>query len=113
MIEQAVANNTFEKMREREASGEFLKYKKTHKKDRPRRRDQKDPDTFKFRRGKVGGYVDYLSDEDIAYCDEVLSRNRYFDKVGEDKVVVNLPRKLATHSEWSNESSGGAGMYRP
>jgi alcohol sulfotransferase len=31
--------------------------------------DEKDPESHKFRRGKVGGYKDYLSEEDIAYID--------------------------------------------
>ena len=31
-----------------------------------------DPDSFKVRRGKVGGYVDYLSADDIAYVDAYL-----------------------------------------
>lgn len=33
-----------------------------------------DPDSFKVRRGKVSGYVDYLSPEDLAYCDEVMAK---------------------------------------
>ena len=28
---------------------------------------------FKVRKGKIGGYVDYLSQEDIAYCNKLLS----------------------------------------
>lgn len=31
-----------------------------------------DPDGFKVRRGKVGGYIDYLSAEDVAFVDTVL-----------------------------------------
>ena len=29
-----------------------------------------DPESYKVRRGKIGGYVDYLSPGDIAYIDE-------------------------------------------
>jgi hypothetical protein len=29
----------------------------------------KDPESHKFRRGKVGGYVDYLSPEDIEFVE--------------------------------------------
>ncbi len=31
-----------------------------------------DPESFKVRRGKVGGYVDYLSDDDIAYINAAI-----------------------------------------
>lgn len=40
-------------------------------------RDVNDPESFKVRRGKVGGYRDYLSTEDIAYCDSVIARYDY------------------------------------
>jgi hypothetical protein len=32
--------------------------------------NQKDQESFKVRRGKIGGYVDYLSPDDIAYINE-------------------------------------------
>jgi hypothetical protein len=31
------------------------------------------PESYKARRGRIGGYVDYLDYEDIAYCDRVIS----------------------------------------
>ena len=34
-----------------------------------------DPEGFKIRRGKVGGYVDYLSKDDIEYIDQYLDAN--------------------------------------
>lgn len=34
--------------------------------------DPEDPESFKTRKGKPGGYADYLSGEDIAWCNEVL-----------------------------------------
>ena len=37
--------------------------------ERLRPADPHNPESFKVRRGKVGGYVDYLSSEDIAYVD--------------------------------------------
>jgi hypothetical protein len=74
-IKQVVAENTFEKMRQREGSGEYdERYGRDLKAIRPN-----DPESFKVRRGKIGGYLDYLSAEDIAYCEEVLVRHRYFD----------------------------------
>jgi hypothetical protein len=40
-------------------------------------RDRDDRETFKVRRGVVGGYVDYLSQTDIAHCEAVLNRYQY------------------------------------
>jgi hypothetical protein len=77
-IQQAVANNTFERMHQREGRGE---YRKRNAKDRPRRRDPNDVDSYKFRRGKSGGYVDYFSPADVAYCNGIFARYRYFEEV--------------------------------
>ncbi|MGW8369211.1 MAG: sulfotransferase domain-containing protein [Gammaproteobacteria bacterium] len=32
-------------------------------------------ESFKVRQGKVGGFADYLSDEDVAYCDDYIRSN--------------------------------------
>jgi hypothetical protein len=40
-------------------------------------RNPSDPNTFKVRRGVVGGYIDYLGDDDIAWCNAVLERFDY------------------------------------
>jgi len=77
-IQQAIANNTFERMHQREGRGE---YRKRNTKDRPRRRDSNDIDSYKFRRGKSGGYVDYFSPADVAYGDGLLAHHRYFEEV--------------------------------
>ncbi len=37
--------------------------------------DKTNPDSFKVRRGKVGGYRDYFSDEELAVIDEMLERD--------------------------------------
>ena len=39
--------------------------------------DPNDPDSFKVRRGKIGGHRDELSAEDLAYCEEALARLGY------------------------------------
>lgn len=39
-----------------------------------RARDVADPESFKVRRGKVGGYMDYLSDKDRQYAAEAVAR---------------------------------------
>ena len=36
--------------------------------------DARDPDSFKVRRGKVGGYVDYLGAADVAFLDREVER---------------------------------------
>lgn len=58
-IAAAVETNEIERMRQRESAGVFA-----HKRLRPG--DSADPESFKARRGKVGGFRDYLSAEDIA-----------------------------------------------
>jgi hypothetical protein len=65
-VDSAVSFGDFENMQQLESSGHF---------DdpilRPGNRD--DPDSFKVRRGKVGGYHDYLSDSDCAYMEKVMA----------------------------------------
>jgi hypothetical protein len=36
-------------------------------------RDMNDPESFNVRRGRIGGYADYLSPSDIAYANEAMS----------------------------------------
>jgi hypothetical protein len=80
MIEAVVQESSFQKMREQEEKGELTK-----------QYDKKifggtvadNPDSYKVRRGKVGGYIDYFSEKDLAYCDELLARYDYFNRVRE------------------------------
>jgi hypothetical protein len=72
-LARVARENTFEKMRQREANGEYGRYKK---KLTPKRKD--DPESYKVRRGKIGGYIDYLSPNDVAYCDAMLERYGYW-----------------------------------
>lgn len=64
-LEAAVGFSSFENMRKLEAKG-F---------DRPEldRRNPKDVESFKARKGRVGGYRDYLSAADIEYLDERIA----------------------------------------
>jgi hypothetical protein len=79
-IESVVQESSFQKMREQEENGELSK-----------QYDKKifggtvadNPDSYKVRRGKVGGYTDYFSEKDLAYCDELLARYDYFNRVRE------------------------------
>lgn len=69
-VAEVMTANTFDKMRDREASGAYVaKYGKAL-----RPTDPDDPNSFKVRKGKVGGYRDELSAEDIVYCDAVIGR---------------------------------------
>jgi hypothetical protein len=72
-IARVVSENTFERMHQREANGEYGRY---GTKLTPR--DQADPESYKIRRGKSGGYVDYLSPDDVAYCNAMLERYGYW-----------------------------------
>jgi hypothetical protein len=65
----------FENMQEQESRGELAKkYGGILKPG-----DASDPESFKCRKGKVGGYGEYLSEEYIAYCDQVLRQYRYME----------------------------------
>lgn len=57
-VEEAVHFASFENMRKMETSGAV-------ESGRLRPRDPNDPESFKTRRGKVGGFVDYLTPEEI------------------------------------------------
>ena len=58
-VGDAVRFASFESMREMESAGSLGS-------GRLRPRDPNDPESFKTRRGKVGGFVDYLTPEEIA-----------------------------------------------
>ncbi len=60
------AFGSYENMRRLEATGMFD--------ERLQPADQADPESFKVRRGKVGGYVDYLSPGDIAWLNQEIGR---------------------------------------
>lgn len=65
----AVQRNTFEKMKAREAEDQYNgNYDGTLSPG-----DGSDPESFKVRRGKVGGYRNYLDDKDLQYCDRVIA----------------------------------------
>jgi hypothetical protein len=63
IVEQAVEYARFDNMRRMETEGSF-------RSSRLRPRDMEDAESFKTRRGKVGGFVDYLSDEDVRYLNQ-------------------------------------------
>jgi hypothetical protein len=66
-IREAVAFASFENMRKMEANSTFWLSG-----GRMRPRDRKNPQSFKTRRGKVGGYRDYFDDGEIAEIDRLV-----------------------------------------
>ncbi|SNS56280.1 Sulfotransferase domain-containing protein [Ekhidna lutea] len=66
-IKHAIQKNSFEKLKDKESKGAV-------KHDAFKTVDKKNPDAFKARKGKVGGYVDYLETEDIKYMDDLISK---------------------------------------
>jgi hypothetical protein len=67
IFHEALDFSRFENMQKLEAAGAF-----DSKILRPG--DVRDPESFKVRRGKVGGYREYLSAEDQKYAAEALSK---------------------------------------
>ena len=65
LIDESVEYAKFENMKKLEKKRELDEY-------RMQPGDKDDKESFKVRKGKVGGYTEYLSNEDQAYVDEVL-----------------------------------------
>src|SRR5438046_4170060 len=67
IFQDALDFSRFDNMRKLEAAGAF-----DSKILRPG--DVRDPESFKVRRGKIGGYREYLSAEDQRYAAEALTK---------------------------------------
>ncbi len=68
-VAETIGNNTFERMQARERAGHYQKQYGGALAPR----NLADPDSFKVRRGMVGGFRNELTAEDIAYCDQVMA----------------------------------------
>lgn len=66
-VEAAVEFAAFENLKELERKNFF-------KNSRLAPRDPNDPDSFKVRRGKVGGYRDYFDEAQLLEMDELLTQ---------------------------------------
>ncbi|BBK36587.1 hypothetical protein STAQ_16650 [Allostella sp. ATCC 35155] len=66
LVRAVVEECSFERMRASEAAGAFAS-------DRLRPRDPGDPESFKVRRGRVGGHADYLEPADSSWIDARLA----------------------------------------
>lgn len=69
-LEAVLERYRFDNMRRMEAEGSFG----SRHGARLRPADPNDPDSFKVRRGKVGGWRDDLDDEDAEYCRRIIKR---------------------------------------
>jgi hypothetical protein len=68
VLETAVEFSRFDNMRKLETAAAVGAY------DRMKPADEKDLESYKTRKGKVGGYRDYLSADDIAYMNDRIAR---------------------------------------
>jgi len=66
-VDEAVKFSEFENMKKMEANNEFGSAIL-------RARDVSDPDSFKVREGRVGGYVKHFGDADLRFLDEAIGR---------------------------------------
>ena len=66
MIQNAVDASSFERMKKMERENEFNR-------SWLKAGDVKDEESFKVRRGKIGGYTDYLEDDEIAAINRLIN----------------------------------------
>jgi len=70
-LRDAVEHGSFSNMRQMELTN-------SHKLgNRLEPGDVNDPESYKVRKGIVGGYAEYLSNEDIAYCEKIMEELNY------------------------------------
>jgi len=67
IVEKAVSYASFSNMKQMEKNKSFGKYNILTPKN------ENDDESYKVRRGVIGGYKDYLSDDDINYIDNMIS----------------------------------------
>jgi hypothetical protein len=92
-VAEAVRFASFESMREMETSGAV-------KSGRLRPRDPSDVESFKTRRGKVGGYTDYLGPQEIEWMESRIRSTldpffEYAEPAGRDAAPVAAGRAAA------------------
>jgi hypothetical protein len=89
-------------MRAAEASGELAK----RYGDILRPANRRDEESFKVRRGLVAGYLDYLCEADLSYCQEVLAKIDYWSRFDEAMSRWGM-EKLALPAHRSPEDGNG------
>jgi hypothetical protein len=80
-----VWRNSFERMQNRERRGRLGVNGKAFS-----FRAANDTNALKVRRGQTGGYVDELDPDDIAFCDEILGRSNYFERIASRLTLSGL-----------------------
>jgi hypothetical protein len=80
-IDEAVDIFSFDKMREREISRDNSVNNTKKFKELMDRTNVNEPESFKCRKGKIGGYTDYMNENDIKYCNELLEKYNYFERM--------------------------------
>jgi hypothetical protein len=90
-VEEAVRYARFDNMRELERSEAFQS-------GTMQAADTKDPESFKVRRGQIGGYRDYLTDEDVAYVEECMQTMDYpFYRETARAIASESPAPVSSH----------------
>jgi hypothetical protein len=66
-LKRAIEETDFQKMKAEERKGLHGNFELSHSKSN-------DEESFKVRKGKVGGYIDYLTDSEIAYANGAMDK---------------------------------------
>ena len=93
VAELIASNRAFARLRAAEASGELAHRYGPYLLPG----DRNDGESFKVRRGVVGGYVDYLSEADQSYCESVLAETSYWSQADRAMSAWGFER-LRSHS---------------
>lgn len=75
-MESMISKGSFRSMQQQEGQKKFGT-------SRLRPRNPDDVGSYKARKGKVGGYLEELSAEDVQYCDRMLQRYFYWEQLEE------------------------------
>ena len=76
-IRREVEHASFDRMQQQEKQGVFARrYDKALTPG-----DPDNQDSFKVRRGKIGGFTDYFSEQDLDFADQLLQRYNYSDRL--------------------------------
>jgi Sulfotransferase domain len=97
MLDPAIAeliasNRAFASLRAAEASGELAHRYGPYLLPG----DRNDAESFKVRRGVIGGYVDYLSEADLSYCESVLAETGYWRQLDRAMMAWGFDRLRGT-----------------
>ena len=66
LLDQSIEYCSFNNLKKLEAQNKF-------KKGMLKPANTADPESFKVRKGKIGGYTEYLSEADVAFIDKAIA----------------------------------------